>query len=559
MDDDLLMRLLADSSPSCEMIEDPDGRVLYASPACETICGCPPARLIADPGLLVRMLSQESRAAWDRHVQSLAASPDACEVLLRLTPPGAPEVSVQRVARQLRGADGVVIGVRSTMTPAPETTTSPSPMAPPDREQCLERLRRVLDRSRREPDFCYAIFYLDIDRLKKVNDTLGPEHGDALIAQATGRVLAFAPGAGALSRVSGDEFMFVLEKVSSREAVRFVKRLLQALHKPYDLKGHEVTVYTAIGVVLSPTSYDSPEDLLRNAMVAMRRAKGSRHRFKVFNTRLLEASLRALELELDLPRGLRNNEFHLLYQPIISLENGRMTGVEALLRWRHPKWGEIGPCEFLPIAEETGFIVDLGAWVLGAACAEMVALRDVRPEMRDMSVSVNLSAAQLNHHEIVDQVSRVLEETGFPPQQLRLEITETAAMRNPRLTARRLKLLKEKGVLISIDDFGTGYSSLSYLQSFPVDTLKVDRSFVSRMGQSADDHNIVSSVISLAHNLRLNVVAEGVEAMEQWSLLHGLACEDGQGFLFSRPVTAQEIQELAKAGKDLRQQKDEEG
>ncbi|MBA4357581.1 MAG: histidine kinase, partial [Desulfovibrio sp.] len=279
-----------------------------------------------------------------------------------------------------------------------------------------------------------------------------------------------------------------------------------------------------------------------------------RNRCKVFHSRLFVDASRQHEIEIDLHAGLRNNEFFLVYQPIIDLETNTVTSIEALLRWNHPRHGLMSPDEFLPVAEATDFIVPLGEWVLFQACADMVGTLASQGNMGHVTISVNISARQLAHHSICNTVARVLRQTGLAPQSLKLEITETIAMENPVLTAQRLHAIKALGVTISIDDFGTGYSSLASLMNFPIDTLKVDKSFVGLMDSNTEQRKIVRTIIALAHSLNLEVVAEGIEQHEQWSMLKMLDCQSGQGFLFSHPVDVDTLREfLCKERPTLRQ------
>lgn len=286
------------------------------------------------------------------------------------------------------------------------------------------------------------------------------------------------------------------------------------------------------------------DDLLRNANIAARRAKPTHHKYKVFTAQLLASVIKAAELDVSMPQALANREFILEYQPICSLETLKLHGMEALVRWNHPKWGKIPPDEFIPIAEENGFIVSLGRWVLEKACQDMRALLDAKPHFHNLTMSVNLSGRQLNQFDICSQIKAVLDATGLPPRNLKIEITESVAMSKPKATAIKLNELKQLGIQISLDDFGTGYSSLSYLQSFPLDGLKVDKSFVCMMDRNPKKRKIVNSVINLAHNLKLNVVAEGIELNDQWAMLKALDCEHGQGFLLSRPTTLEAILDL---------------
>ena len=415
----------------------------------------------------------------------------------------------------------------------------------PNRSLCLDRIRQALERSKRRDNYQYAVIFLDLDRFKLVNDSLGHHIGDRLLECVSRRLRDCVRSLDTVARLGGDEFVVVLEETGSyREVVRIIKRMRDAMALVFPLSGHDVHITASMGIVVSPASYDKPEELLRNANIALHRAKAEgRNRFKVFNTRMLEDAIRLMDLENDLRLALKRGEFFLDYQPILALCDRRMTGFEALVRWRRPGKGVAPPNDFIPVAEDTGLIVPLGLWVLAEACRTMASWHERFPETRAMSMSVNLSAKQLAQPTLVEEVERVLRATGMDPRALKLEITETVIMDNPEVSILRLKRLKALGVRLSVDDFGTGYSSLSYLQRFPIDTLKVDRAFVSDI-ESSENRKIVGAVVALAHSLGLDVVAEGVELETQSDVLNGFACEAGQGFLFSRPVCREDVERL---------------
>ncbi|MFP5259563.1 MAG: EAL domain-containing protein [Acidobacteriota bacterium] len=419
----------------------------------------------------------------------------------------------------------------------------------PNRSLCLDRIRQALERSKRRDNYQYAVIFLDLDRFKVINDSLGHHMGDRLLECVSRRLRECVRSLDTVARLGGDEFVVVLEETGSyREVVRIIKRIRDAMAEVFPLSGHDVHVTASMGIVVSPALYDKPEELLRNANIALHRAKAEgRNRFKVFNTRMLEDAIRLMDLENDLRLALRRGEFFLDYQPILALRDRRMTGFEALVRWRRPGKGVSPPNDFIPVAEDTGLIVPLGLWVLTEACRTMASWQARFPETRAMSMSVNLSAKQLAQPSLVEDVERVLRATGMDPRALKLEITETVIMDNPEVSILRLKRLKALGVRLSVDDFGTGYSSLSYLQRFPIDTLKVDRAFVSDI-ESSGNRKIVAAVVALAHSLGLDVVAEGVELEAQSDVLNGFSCEAGQGFLFSRPVCREEVERMFGKG-----------
>ncbi len=401
----------------------------------------------------------------------------------------------------------------------------------------MDRLTQVLTRARRSKDYRYAVLFLDLDRFKVVNESLGHSRGDKLLRNIARKLTLELRGNDSVARFGGDEFAVLLDDLTApRQAIGVAKRIREALSEPVSIDEHEVFTSASIGVVLGSEHDTSSEQILRDADIAMNRAKkAGKSQFKIFSSQMHAQAMRLLNLEGDLRRALDRGEFLLHYQPIVSLADGRLTGFEALVRWLHPLKGLIPPVDFISLAEETGLILPLGSWVLDQACTQLARWNQKNPD-RGLTMSVNLSAAQINHANLVDQVERTLRKTGLPAQSLKLEITESVVMQNAEAASSLLKQLRDLSVRLSIDDFGTGYSSLSYLNRFPVDTLKIDRSFVSGMADQAENLGIVQSVVSLAHTLGMDVVAEGVETPEQMDSLKGLDCEFAQGYLFSRPV-----------------------
>ncbi|HEX5164936.1 MAG TPA: EAL domain-containing protein, partial [Thermomicrobiales bacterium] len=412
----------------------------------------------------------------------------------------------------------------------------------PNRNLFLDRTRHALSLARRH-DELVAVLFLDLDNFKIVNDSLGHDIGDQLLVTIAGRILGCLREGDTAARLGGDEFAILLENLGNSEDVAVVaQRLLDALRTPLLLDGHEMFVTPSIGIAVSDTSADLAEDLLRDADVAMYIAKrNGRARYEIFEPSMGSMARQRLELEHDLRRALDLNELALHFQPVVNLGDGSLAGFEALLRWYHPKRGWIAPDVFVPVAEETGLIVPVGSWALREACRQMRAWQDVWPEAARLSISVNLSGRQFKEPGLADDVARVLRETGLTPSCLNLEITETIMMADEEGTSAVLRQLEQLGVTLAIDDFGTGYSSLGTLRHFPVNTLKIDRSFVDGLGAESDDSVIVSGVIGLAHGLGLRVVAEGVETTDQLARLHELGCDLGQGYYFSRPLPPDEV------------------
>jgi diguanylate cyclase (GGDEF)-like protein len=387
------------------------------------------------------------------------------------------------------------------------------------------------------------VLFVDLDRFKLVNDSLGHDAGDMLLVEISRRLGAAVRQGDLVTRFGGDEFVVLCQGVENeQEAGVIAARLLEALTGPVQLEGTEVRVSASVGVVLADESYTAPESLVRDADVAMYQAKAhGRDRHELFDAALRQQAVRRLEMEEALRAALHTDELSLAFQPVICAYTGRVLSTEALLRWMSPVFGVVTPAEFIPIAEETGLIVTLGRRVLEMACTQTLAWRSTHEALADLHVAVNLSARQLTDPDLVRVVAGTLASTGLPATALTLEITESMLMEDADAAASTLRRLSEIGVRLSIDDFGTGYSSLAYLTRFPVDELKVDRSFVDGMAADDADAVIVASVIALAHTLGLDVVAEGVETAEQLHILQDLGCDSVQGYHLGRPASAADV------------------
>ena len=421
----------------------------------------------------------------------------------------------------------------------------------PNRALFTNRLQHLFHRARRSPDgLLFAVLYFDLDRFKSINDGLGHLAGDELLAGIARRLERHMRPSDTLARLGGDEFTVLLEDITSEaDATRVADRIQQELATPFTLSGHEVFTSVSLGIALSSSGYEKPEDMLRDADIAMYRAKAAgRSRHQIFDADMHERAMALLRLETDLRRALERGELLAYYQPIIDLESRRLLGFEALARWRHPERGMVTPDVFIPVAEETGLVGIIGEWMLKEACGQMKTWQERYPRTPPLTISVNISTRQLAHAGIADQVARILRETGLPAGSLTLELTETALMQNLKAGAGVIRQLHEMSVHLHIDDFGVGYSSLSYLHNFPVDTLKVDRSFVSRMDGTPQQTAIVRAIVSLARNLGMDVIAEGVETDAQADVLRALRCASAQGFLFSRPLPAAEAERVIVDG-----------
>jgi diguanylate cyclase (GGDEF)-like protein len=411
----------------------------------------------------------------------------------------------------------------------------------PNRSLLNEKLKSAIGRAREGEGHQFAVLFLDLDRFKNINDSLGHTIGDQLLVTLARRLEHSVREADTVARLGGDEFAILLEGIkSSSEATYMAERMQKELASPFTLSGHEVFTTASIGVALGETGYEHPEDILRDADTAMYRAKESgKARFEVFDTSMHARASNLLKLENDLRRALERQEFRVCYQPIVALDTGHIAGFEALVRWQHPSRGFISPAEFISVAEDTNLIIPLGLWVLNEACRQMVRWQWQSPANKLLTLSVNLSGKQFSQLDLVERIEGILEETGLDPRRLKLEITESVVMENAESAIAMLVRLKALGVQLSIDDFGTGYSSLSYLHRFPIDTLKIDRSFVNLMNEGADSSEIVRTIRTLAGNMGMDVVAEGIETLGQLNGLIELKCEYGQGYLFSKPVEAE--------------------
>jgi len=421
----------------------------------------------------------------------------------------------------------------------------------PNRTLLMDRLQGALARAKRRPERKVALMFLDCDRFKLINDTMGHPVGDELLIQLSQRLKGAVRVVDTVARLGGDEFAVLLDGVAGEaEAVIAAQRIQAAMAEPFLLAERPVPVRASIGIALSSIGGSDPNALLRDADIAMYRAKsGGSGRMALFESAMLEENFAKMEIEAELRAALAaDDQLFVVYQPIVSLAEGgeRLTGFEALARWRHPRLGMVPPDRFIPVAEETGLIVTLGERVLQAACREFATWRRSSPEHSGLVLSVNLSLDQLESTDSITRLWAIIEESGLEPRALKLEVTETAMMRQERAILDGLAALREFGVRLVIDDFGTGYSSLGQLHRLPFDGIKLDRSFVARLGEGRQHVEIIRTVVAMAQTLQFEMVAEGIETEEEARLLQNLGCPLGQGYLFGRPMDGARVAELLR-------------
>ena len=416
----------------------------------------------------------------------------------------------------------------------------------PNSSLFLDRLGHAIERGRRHKDFRFAVLALDLDRFQTINNSLGREAGNEVLTVIARRLESCVRGEDLIARSGGDEFAILLESLSDdSDGSRVAERMQQAISAPIATSEGEVYTSASIGIVLSSSGLSTPAKMLQEAGIAMSRAKhAGRNRYEMFDSAMHARALARLRMETDLRHAVERSEFELYYQPLVTLESGQITELEALLRWRHPQRGLIPPLDFIPLAEETGLIVPIGQWVLARACADMVGWQTRFPRTAPLAISVNLSPRQFAQPNFVETVASTVAAAGLDPHTLKLEITESFAIAEPARTRELLTALRDLGIKIYLDDFGTGYSSLGYLHQLPLDGIKIDRSFVMQMDSGPLYRQLVNTVRDLAMNIGVIAIAEGVENEAQLATLRAMGCSSAQGYLFSRPIPVSEIEVL---------------
>ncbi len=455
----------------------------------------------------------------------------------------------------VRDASGKATRMAGSQTDITEGKVTDPLTGLPNRLLFIDRLGRLIKHAKRRKDHLFAVLFLDLDGFKMINDSLGHLVGDQLLLAVSNRLekclrltdtVARLGETFTMARLGGDEFTVLLDDLKDLGDARLAAdRLMKVLAPPFILGGKEVFTSVSIGIALSSSAYENPDDMLRDADTAMYRAKSlGKARYEVFDADMRASLVARLQLETDLRHALERGEFRNFYQPIVALDSGRIVGFEALLRWQHPTRGLVGPDQFIMVAEETGLIRELGWWNLREACRQLSEWKSQSDNYLNFTMNVNLSAKQFLQPNLVEEIRDLVEELDFSPETLKLEITESTVMIDPAATAKMLQQIKALGILLAIDDFGTGYSSLSYLHRFPLDTLKIDRSFISGVSDTGEGMEIAQTIMPMAKNLRLDVIAEGVETIEQVALLKKLQCKYAQGYFFSKPLAAAEVVEL---------------
>lgn len=552
-DSEARYRLLAEHMSDLVCLHDPDGRYRYASPSCQSLLGYAPEELLGrDPYEFFHSDDRE-RIRRESHAAALAGEPS--RITYRIRCRCGEYLWVETLTQGIHDADGHLVSLQTTSRDVQDRVQAEQQLRHDALHDALtglanrallgERLELAIRRQSRQPGSHFAVLFLDLDRFKVINDSLGHRIGDQLLVAVAGSLRTFVREVDLVARISGDEFAILLENLSGiDEAIQVAERITASSHRPFLLEEREVFASTSIGIVMDSSHYQQGSDILRDADIAMYRAKLGNAPFEIFDPVMHAEALARVYLENDLRQALKAEALELYYQPIVDLSSGGIVGVEALLRWHHPRRGMVSPAEFIPVAEEIGLINSIGLWVLREACQQMMGMESRLASARGLRVSVNLSPRQLRGGDLVAQINGILRETGFPGQRLTLELTESMLVEDAEAMLALLRAIRAQGVRISIDDFGTGYSSLSYLQRFPVHSLKIDQSFVSRINAEYGNREIARVILALGQQLNLDVVAEGIETEEQLRCLRGLDCPLGQGYLFSRPLPVQDLERL---------------
>jgi PAS domain S-box-containing protein len=571
-----LFQLIMENAADMIALIDRNGQRLYNSPAYEKILGYGPEELTATSSM--DQIHPDDRTRVSEAAAKARNTGRGEQLEYRVRHKDGSWRFLESTASAIRSPEGETDGLVIVNRDITQRRRAEEKLAHqsfhdgltnlPNRALFLDRLQRAITVSRRHSDFKFAVLFIDIDKFKVFNDSLGHAAGDDLLLQIAQRLTASLRGADTISRPpvddsvesfagettlarpGGDEFTVLIEELHDpSDAIRVAERIQQRLAIPFDLSRQEIVLTVSTGIAFSGSAGAEAQDVLRDAEIAMYRAKSTgKGRCEVFDHAMHAGAIKRLQLETDLRKALELNQFRVYYQPIVSLSNGQIVGFETLSRWQRPE-GLIMPGEFIAVADETGIILPINRQLLYDACRQLLSWQALFPSDPPLTINVNITPKQFAQPELASQIGNTLQETGVDPSCVSLEITETIAMADAERSAVVLSELKALGVHLDIDDFGTGYSSLSRLQRFPVDTLKIDRAFISRMDTDPATLEIVRIIVMLAHSLRLKVVAEGVETQAQVELLKEIGCELAQGYIYSKPAAADVIDELLSACK----------
>lgn len=550
-------RLITENMSDLICLHEPNGDYLYLSPSCQTLLGFQEHELLGShpqdlfhPDDLERQQSQAY----------LSTSKDQpFSTTYRIRKKSGEYIWVETLAKPIISRSGEVARIVTSSRDITARVWAEEQLVYaavhdaltglPNRILFMEKVDRALQQAKQDEAYLFAILFIDLDRFKLVNDSLGHLVGDRLLVAVARLLEECLRSTDTVARLGGDEFTLLLNELQSvADAIQIAERIQAKLKFPFDLEGHTVLTTASIGIVLGSPAYEQSLDLLRDADIAMYRAKDAgKSRYEIFDRTMHAQTLHLLQLETALRRAIAQNEFLLYYQPIVSLVTGRLTGFEALVRWQHPDQGLICPDAFIPVSEDSGLILPIGRWVLWEACRQLRDWQLQLPAAENLTVSVNLSSRQIKEPNFVTQLDQILSETGLSGSSLNLEITESMMIENTEAVSAMLLQIRERQIQLGIDDFGTGYSSLSYLHRFSVNSLKIDRTFINCMSLEDEKSGIVRAIITLAHTLGMEVIAEGVETPHQLNLLKSLACEFAQGYFFARPLNCESARQLIES------------
>ncbi|MBF2077560.1 MAG: EAL domain-containing protein [Synechococcales cyanobacterium T60_A2020_003] len=548
------LRLITENMRDLVCLHEPTGRYLYISPSCETLLGYAPDELIGqDPNTLVH---PDDRDRLQIAAHTLDRQEALSSLTYRMQHKSGEFIWVETLSKLILGDNSEIIRLVSVSRDITARVRAEQKLSHdalhdaltqlPNRALFMARVEMALSQMIRHKSYQFAVLFIDLDRFKVVNDSLGPLVGDRILLETARLLQGCLRPADTLARLSGDEFTLLLDDIKDMtDATRVAERIQTLLKTPFDLDGHRVTMSASIGIVMGSTEYQQATELLRDADIAMYRAKetGKAH-YEIFDREMHRRAVHLLQIETDLRHAIERHELVLYYQPIVAIATGQLAGFEALMRWQHPEQGLIPPDHFIPIAEDSGLIIPLGEMVLRLACQKMQQWQHRWPMARSLMMSVNLASKQIRDPAFVPTLTAILQETRLDGRCLKLEITERMLMENTDAVVAVLRQIREQGVQLSIDDFETGYSSMAYLQHFPINSLKIDRSFTHQLSHPEGKSAIVRAIVTLAQNLSLTVIVEGIETQEQLARIKEIGAEYGQGYYFSKPLPEEQADAL---------------